>query len=57
MKTFAAISSEHVTSLLMAESKETAEELAGTTCVEYFLVQPGWSYIDNSFVPPAGEGE
>jgi hypothetical protein len=57
MKTFAAISSDQVTSLLMAESKETAEELAGTTCVEYFLVQPGWSYIDNSFVPPAGEGE
>jgi len=55
MPTFAVIKDGRVQNCINAESKEIAEESTGLVCIEYFLVETGWSYIDNQFSPPAGE--
>ena len=55
MKTFAVIEDGTVTNCIVAESKETAETQTEKTCIEYFLVTPGWNYSDGVFSPPITE--
>lgn len=52
MKTFASIKDGIVDNCIIAESLAIAEEITGLTCVEYFLVAPGWSYVDGKFIAP-----
>jgi hypothetical protein len=54
MKTFAVLREDGlVTSLILANSKESAETTSGKSCAEYFLVEPGWTYANGTFSPPA----
>ena len=53
MKTFAVIDDAKVVDFTISESKEQAEESTGKTCIEYFNVVPGWSYVDGTFISPA----
>lgn len=53
MKTFAVIDAAKVVDFIISESKEQAEESTGKTCVEYFNVVPGWTYVDGTFISPA----
>lgn len=53
MKTFAVIDNGAVVGLVVSESREQAEESTEKTCIEYFNVVPGWSYVDGRFVSPA----
>jgi hypothetical protein len=55
MPNFAVIKNGVVQNCIISESKEVAESATQLTCIEYFLVEPGWSYIDSQFNPPAGE--
>jgi hypothetical protein len=57
MATFAVINNGVVENCIVANSKAEAEEASeGLTCIEYFLVTPGWNYSDGVFSPPiAGE--
>lgn len=53
MATFAVIENGVVINTISADSLEIAQELHnGATCVEYFLVAPGWTYADGRFEPP-----
>ena len=53
MATFAVLDGTLVENCVVADTKAIAEEVTGKTCVEYFMVTPGWSYVDEKFVPPA----
>jgi len=54
MKTFAVLREDGlVTSLIVADSKASAEEASEKDCAEYFLVEPGWTYANGTFSPPA----
>jgi hypothetical protein len=54
-KTFAVLNGNVVTNVIIAESKEIAEEATGLTCVEYTQENPagiGWTYDGEKFVSP-----
>ena len=62
MKTWAIVNNETkiVDNCIIAESQEIANNVVNPdsetplyTAVEYFLVAPGWSYVDNNWVAPA----
>jgi hypothetical protein len=53
MATFAVLDGTLVENCVVADTKATAEEVTGKTCVEYFMVGPGWTYVDGKFEPPA----
>lgn len=53
MKNFAVIKDSKVINCIVAESKESAEQITGETCIEYFLISIGWSYSNGVFSPPA----
>lgn len=45
-----------VENIIVADTKEIAEEVTGKTCVEYTDSNPagiGWSYADGVFTAPA----
>lgn len=55
---FAVISNNNVTNLIIADSKEVAEEVTGLTCIEYTdenrpLI--GWTYDGVNFIDPTLE--
>lgn len=55
MATFAVINSNIVENIIVADTKEIAEEVTGKTCVEYTDSNPagiGWSYADGVFTAP-----
>jgi hypothetical protein len=52
MKTFAVIKDGVVENCIVADSLDFAEEITGETCVEYFLVAPGWTYANGKFIEP-----
>lgn len=52
-KTFAFIVNNVVENCIVAESKEQAENVQPGTYIEYFLVEPGWTYTDGIFSPPS----
>ena len=53
MSTFAFIVNGVVENCISADSKEAAESIEPGTYVEYFLVEPGWTYTDGVFAPPS----
>lgn len=55
---FAVIENETVTNIILADSKEIAEEATGTLCVEYTDENPaymGYKYINGVFEKPPVE--
>jgi hypothetical protein len=58
MATFAVIENGKVTNIIVCETKELAEKLTTTTCVEYTDESPagiGWTYDGTKFIPPVAE--
>jgi hypothetical protein len=58
MKKFAVVKDYEVINLIVAESKEVAESLVSSECVEYELHTDcaiGWTYIDGVFAAPIVE--
>jgi len=61
MATFAVIENGIVENLIVADSQEIAEEVTikeetpNKICVEFQQIQPGWTYVNGVFAPPAGE--
>lgn len=56
MKTFAVIEEQKVVNIIIADSKEIAEETTGKLCIEYTEKNPagiGWDYDGVLFIPPA----
>ena len=54
-KTFAELSHNVVTNLIVADTLETAQAVTGKTCIEYtdpFSVGIGWTYDGTNFVDP-----
>jgi hypothetical protein len=52
---FAVITGNQVTNIIVADSKEIAEEVTGFTCVEYTDENPagiGWNYDGVNFIAP-----
>lgn len=57
-KTFAVLNNNVVTNIIIADSKEIAEEVTGLVCAEYTQENPagiGWTYDGTNFVPPVVE--
>jgi len=55
MAMFAVIIDGVVDNCIVAQSKETAEEFTGHTCIEYTHenpAAPGWAYADGQFINP-----
>lgn len=55
MATWAVLEGENVINHITADTKETAEEVTGKTCVQTFIVAPGWKYVDGKFIEPSLE--
>jgi hypothetical protein len=56
MATFAVIENNVVVNTISAESLEVAQEVTNNaTCVEYFMVESGWTYADGKFTAPVVE--
>ena len=56
MANFAEIKDNVVTNVIVADTKEIAELVTGSTCVEYTDANPagiGWTYDGSVFTPPA----
>jgi hypothetical protein len=56
MATFAIINDNIVEDVIVADTKEIAEEVIGRTCIEYTDENPagiGWTYADGVFTAPA----
>jgi hypothetical protein len=56
-KTFAVIKNNLVVNLIVAESLEIAEEVTGSTCIEYYAPKIGNMYSDGQFIPSVVEEE
>lgn len=52
MATFAVIENNEVVNCIVAENLSAAETITGKTCIEYFMVHPGWTYVNGNFVDP-----
>ena len=55
---FAVISGNSVVNVIVADSKEIAEEVTNSICIEYTDENPagiGWIYDGINFNPPVGE--
>ena len=52
MATFAVINEGVVENCIVADSLAIAEEVSGKTCIEYFMVETGWTYTDGQFAHP-----
>lgn len=58
MKKFAIINGDTVNNIIVADTKEIAEEITQCVCIEYTEENPagiGWTYDGTSFVPPVTE--
>ena len=58
MATFAVIDSNIVENIIVADTKEIAEQVTGKECVEYTDSNPagiGWAYADGVFTAPVVE--
>lgn len=58
MTTFAVMSGNFVSNVIVADSKEIAEEATGTVCIEYDEINQaglGWSHDGEKFNPPTLE--
>jgi hypothetical protein len=53
MKTFAVIDDNKVIDFVVSTSKSAAEASTEKICAEYFIVDPGWTYVDGVFAPSA----
>ena len=57
-KTFAVMSENQVTNVIVADTIEIAEAVTNLTCVEYTEANPagiGWTYDGTNFEPPVEE--
>ena len=55
MTTFAVLKGNQVTNIIVADTKEIAEEILNATCVEYTEDNPagiGWIYDGTNFIAP-----
>jgi hypothetical protein len=58
MANYAVVQNDKVTNVIVADSKEIAEQVTGLTCVEYTDENPasiGWTYADGVFTAPVVE--
>jgi hypothetical protein len=58
MATFAVMSENYVSNIIVADTKEIAEELTNATCIEYNEINPagiGWTHDGVNFIAPAEE--
>jgi len=58
MATFAVINSDIVENIIVADTKEIAEQVTGKECIEYTDSNPaniGWTYADGVFTAPVVE--
>lgn len=58
MANFAVLDGINVINIIVAESKEIAEEVTGKTCIEYTnenIAGVGFNYIDGQFIEPVIE--
>jgi hypothetical protein len=58
MANYAVIQNNTVTNVIVADSKEIAEEVTGLLCIEYTEENPtniGWTYDGTSFINPFAE--
>jgi len=54
-KNYAVISGNTVTNVIVADTKEIAEQVTGLTCIEYTAENPagvGWTYDGEKFIAP-----
>jgi hypothetical protein len=53
MGNFAVIDGEDVLNIILAESKEIAEQITGKQCLEFTTEQaePGGTYVNETFIP------
>ena len=55
MANFAVLNGNTVHNIIVADTKETAEYITGTTCIEYNETNPagiGWTYDGTTFTAP-----
>jgi hypothetical protein len=55
MATFAVINDNTVENIIVADTKEIAEQVVGKKCIEYTEENPaqiGWTYADGAFAAP-----
>lgn len=58
MANYAVIDNNIVINIIVADTKEIAEEVTGLTCVEYTDENPagiGWTYDGENFISPVAE--
>lgn len=58
MATFAVLNGDTVINIIIADTKEIAEEVTNSTCVEYTTENPagiGWTYDGSVFIAPVVE--
>lgn len=58
MANYAIVENNIVTNVIVADSKEIAEEVTGLVCIEYTQENPagiGWAYDGTNFVSPSAE--
>ena len=58
MSTFAVINNNTVINVIVADTKEIAEQVTNLTCVEYTAENPaaiGWTYDGENFIAPVVE--
>lgn len=58
MANYAVIQNDAVTNIIVADSKEIAEEVTNLTCIEYTEENPaaiGWTYNGSTFEEPVQE--
>jgi hypothetical protein len=55
MTNYAVLNGDKVSNIIVADSKEVAEQITGTTCIEYTDESPasiGWTYDGTTFTAP-----
>jgi hypothetical protein len=58
MTNYAVLNNNTVTNVIVADTKEIAETVTGSTCVEYTNENPasiGWTYDGENFIAPVVE--
>lgn len=58
MANYAVIQNDKVVNIIIADSKEIAEEVTGLVCIEYTEENPagiGWNWDGNNFINPSEE--
>lgn len=58
MANYAVIEGNVITNVIVADTKEVAEQVTNSTCVEYTVENPagiGWTYDGEKFIAPVVE--